>query len=101
MKGHLIVVIVDKNSEEVVMKKLQSMKIETGIVLIGRGTGDPIELSFLGLKIEPEKRVFLVVTKPDETNAIMDKLTERLNLTEVNKGIAFSMPIKKAIGLEE
>lgn len=101
MKGHLIVVIVDKNSEEKAMKKLQSFPIEAGVVLVGRGTGNANDLHFLGLKIEPEKRIFFVVSKPEKTQEIVDKLNEDLTLGEVNKGIAFSIPIKDAIGLEE
>lgn len=98
--GNLIVVIVDKYKEEVVLKRALAFGANSGVILIGRGTGDENHLKILGIKIEPEKRVVLLISKPEYTNTIVDELNKELNLEEVNQGIAFVLPIKHAIGWE-
>lgn len=98
--GNLIVVIVDKYKEESVLNKALSFGAESGVIIIGRGTGDENHLKVLGIKIEPEKRIVLLISKPEYTNTIVDELNKELNLEEVNQGVAFVLPIKQVIGWE-
>lgn len=98
--GNLIVVIVDKYKENIVINKALSFGADSGVIIIGRGTGDEQQLKILGIPIEPEKRVVLLVSKPEYSSKILEELNSELNLEGINKGIAFVLPIKHAIGWE-
>jgi len=98
--GSLIFVIVDKYKEEIVLEKALAAGAESGVIFKGRGTVDEDQIKFLGIQIQPEKRVVILVTKADVTQKILEELTETLKLEGINNGIAFSVPIKRAIGSE-
>lgn len=95
----LLVVIVDKYKEETVLERALNNGASSGVILVGRGTGDPKQLRVFGIHIQPEKRVVLLAVTQDKIKQVQDALNEKLGFSEPNHGISFVLPTKKAIGL--
>ena len=97
----LIVIIANKFSEEDIMKAANEAGAHGGTVIHGHGTANQVQLSLLGLTIDPEKEVILVVVNREITKILKRTLTEKFIMEEPNKGILFVMPIKKYRGVFE
>jgi len=57
----LIVVIVNKGEAFDVVEASKSMGAEGGTIILGRGTGIHENLKILGVPIEPEKEIVLIL----------------------------------------
>lgn len=100
-KTKLLVVIVDKYKEETVLERALNNGASSGVILVGRGTGDPKQLRVFGIHIQPEKRVVLLAVSEENIKQVQEALNEKLGFNEPNHGISFVLPTKFAIGLEE
>jgi nitrogen regulatory protein PII len=100
--GHrLIVVIVDINKNEAVMAAARRGGATGGTILRGKGTSIFEHQQFLGIEIEPEKDVILVITDETRTEDALKSITTELGLNEPYRGIAFVLNLQEVIGLRE
>ena len=68
-----------------------------GTIVLGIGTVKSSLLSILGLN-ESRKEILFIGVKKHLEEEIYEDLREKLELDKPNKGIVFTLPIKKAIG---
>lgn len=99
VKYELIVTIVNRGGFEAVKKAANSAGARGGTLLHGLGLGGEEAAKFLGISIQPEKDVVLIVAGKDDREQIMRKITEEAGILTENRGICFSLPVDTALGL--
>lgn len=95
----MLVAIVERGYCETVMKAAKTAGAKGGTVLHGRGTGSLDATKVLGITIEPEKDIVLIVTDKSIRKDIMKAIYQEVGLTTEGKGIVISLPVEDIIGL--
>jgi nitrogen regulatory protein PII len=97
---HLIVTIASEGYAEEVMNAAKKVGATGGTTLNGRGLETDKIVKFLGISIEPEKDVVLILADENIKNKIMDSILESCGLKTMGKGICFSLPVSHVVGLK-
>ena len=56
---------------------------------------------FLGITIQPEKDIILIVTEPETRNNIMKEISSKMGIGTKSHAICFSVPVDATVGLKE
>lgn len=78
-------------------KKLGAMG---GTIFLGNGTVGNEFLNILGL-LEIRKEIFITIVHEDLENVFYEEMSKKFSLDQPNKGIAFSMSLKRFLRLDE
>lgn len=97
---HLIVTIASEGYAEEVMNAAKKAGATGGTTLNGRGLETDKIIKFLGISIEPEKDVVLILADENIKNIIMDSILESCGLKTMGRGICFSLPVSHVVGLK-
>lgn len=97
---HLIVTIASEGYAEEVMNAAKKVGATGGTTLNGRGLETDKIVKFLGISIEPEKDVVLILADENIKNKIMDSILESCGLKTMGRGICFSLPVSHVVGLK-
>lgn len=92
-------VIVDRGMSEEVMDIARELGVKGGTILHGRGTGSGLSVKLLGMEIEPEKEVVMILMPEELVGKIAAELQHRLELDLPGKGIIFVEPVQDVRGL--
>ncbi|MEW6032981.1 MAG: P-II family nitrogen regulator [Bacillota bacterium] len=95
----LIVTIVRKGWSERIVKASKEAGAEGATILHGRGTGIHEMKVLFGLPIEPEKDIVLTIIPEEKTEQVLAAIIEAGELERPATGIAFVLPVKKAVGI--
>ena len=95
----LIVTIVNKGMSDVVVDATKRAGAEGGTVLFGRGTGIHEHAKLFSIQIEPEKELVLTLIDKRKTNRVLEAILEDADLNKPSKGIAFVLPVERAVGI--
>ena len=95
----LILTIVSSGYFNQVMDVAKAAGATGGTLIHARGLGTEEAVRFLGITIQPEKDIVLIVAPRDKKQSIMDNITHEVGLATAGKGICFSIPVETAIGL--
>jgi nitrogen regulatory protein PII len=96
----LIITIVNKGWSERVIKAGRQAGAQGATVMHARGSGlyDNFA-SFLGIAIEPEKELILSVVPADKSEAIVESISNALDIEKHGAGISMIVPIRGVAGL--
>ena len=97
----LIITITNEGYAENVMNAAKSAGATGGTTINGRGLETEKIIKFLGISIEPERELVLILTSIDKRNDIMNKITEKCGLTTPGSSICFSLPVTNITGLNK
>lgn len=97
----LIITITNEGYAENVMNAAKSVGAPGGTTIYGRGLETEKIIKFLGISIEPEKDIVLILAPNDKKNDIMNKIVEKCGLTTIGAGICFSLPVSYVAGLNK
>jgi nitrogen regulatory protein PII len=95
----LIVVVVEAGRASAIMEAARAAGAEGGTVLHGRGTGIHEHSKFLGIPIEPEKEILMILIEHTNTETVLEALMTAGELNEPGKGIAFVLDVSKVVGI--
>ncbi len=95
----LIIVAINKGFSDYVIDAARDAGASGATIISGRGTGVHENDSVLGIKIQPEKELVLILAYRNTRSGIMKQICERANLNEVGKGICFSLPVSDIAGI--
>ncbi|HEY8344056.1 MAG TPA: P-II family nitrogen regulator [Bacillota bacterium] len=96
----LIITIVNRGHSDLVMAAAKKAGATGGTLLHGLGLGSKEAEKFLGITIQPEKDVILVLAPQEKKQAIMETITHEVGLNTSGRGICFSLPVNAALGLK-
>lgn len=95
----LILTIVSSGYLEQVMEAAKSVGAKGGTVIHAKGLGYEEAVKFLGITIQPEKDIVLILSTKSKKNNIMEAINKKAGLSTPGKGICFSLPVSSTFGL--
>lgn len=97
----LIITIANEGYAENIMDAAKSVGATGGTTIYGRGLETDKIIKFLGISLEPEKDIVLILAESNKKNDIMNKIVEKCGLTTLGAGICFSLPVSHVVGLNK
>lgn len=94
-----LTVIVDRGMAEEVMTIARNAGAKGGTILHGRGTGAEFTEKLLGMEIEPEKELVVILMPTKFMKKAIKDLHEKLDLDTPGKGILYVEPVVSVVGL--
>ncbi len=95
----LIVAIVTRGNAEMVKDAAKKSGAKGGTMIHGLGLGGEEAARFLGISIQEEKDVVLIVVNKEERAAVMQAIVDECGIESEARGICFSLPVDSAVGL--
>ncbi|NLM52827.1 MAG: P-II family nitrogen regulator [Firmicutes bacterium] len=96
---HLIVTIVNGGYFDQVMEVAKKAGATGGTAIHARGLGSKEGMKYLGITIQPEKDLVLIVAPSERKRAIMENILHEFGLNTPGHGICFSLPVDSVMGL--
>lgn len=96
---HLLVIICNNGSADEVMNEARASGARGGTILHARGSADKDTVQFMGITIQPEKEMILIITKEEEKNIIMKNVNAKLGVGTQAHAVCFSLPVDGLIGV--
>jgi len=97
----LILTIVSKGFFPEVKAAANAAGARGGTLIHALGMGGEEAQKFLGISIQPEKDIILIVVKREEKQKIMQAIAQVAGVNSQGQGIIFSLPVDSALGLCE
>ena len=97
-KMQLLFTIVSRKKAEFYIDLLESFEVNMQMTLSAEGTAGSDMLKLLGLA-DSEKTVIISAIKADRAKEALDALEEKFRTLRGGKGIAYTVPMKSAIGV--
>ena len=97
----LIVLIAKEGYASVAMDAAKRVGAGGGTLIKGIGLGSQEATKLLGITIEPEKDIVLILTEKHEKHKVMKEVTEKVGLSHEGRGIMFSLPVDDVVGLTD
>ena len=91
--------MVNAGFSDVVMEAAKSAGAGGGTVIHARGTANKDAESFFGISIQPEKEMVLIIVPVDIKENVLHAVYKDAGLSTAGQGIAFSLPVRDAVGL--
>ncbi len=98
-KFDLIVTVVNKGFSDYVVDVAKQAGASGATILYGRGTGIHEQDVFMGVNIQPEKELVLILAFKENREKIMTEIASLARLNESGKGLCFSMPVSDVAGI--
>lgn len=98
-KYELIITVVNRGGFEAVKEAAKEAGARGGTLLHGLGLGGEEAAKFLGISIQPEKDIVLVVVGRNDREQVMQKILDTAGILTEYRGICFSLPVDSALGL--
>jgi nitrogen regulatory protein P-II 1 len=95
----LIVAIVPQGRSSPLVAAAREAGAEGATIVRGRGTGIHESARFLGVPIEPEKDVLLVLIPRERREGVMGAMVRAGQLDQPGKGIAFVLDVPHVAGI--
>lgn len=94
-----LTIIVNRGMGKDVMDIARKSGVKGGTIMHGRGTGSEFTVKLLGMEIEPEKELVMILMPSDLIDKVVDDLFQELQLDIPGNGILFVEPIMEVRGL--
>jgi len=95
---NVIFTIVERGKGEAVIRATHEAGAEGATVFFGRGTGIHEHRKILGIPIEPEKEIVIILIEKEKTDAVLEAAVSAGKLNEPGKGRAFVISADKMVG---
>ena len=95
-----LTVIVNRGMAEDVMEIARKSGVTGGTILHGRGAGPDFAAKFLGMEIEPEKELVIILMQGDLIDKVVSDLYAELKMDVPGNGILFVEPVLDVRGIK-
>lgn len=92
----LVTCVVPIGRGDAVLKAARDIGVSSGIVYHGRGTGVRERLGILGIAVEAEKEIVVMMVANERRDMIIDGLFQAAELDAPAAGYIFATPVDKA-----
>ncbi|NLB82026.1 MAG: P-II family nitrogen regulator [Clostridiaceae bacterium] len=94
-----LTVVVNRGMAEDVMDVARKSGVKGGTIMHGRGTGSEYTVKFLGMEVEPEKELVMMLMPSDLIDKVVNDLYQEFQLDNTGNGILFVEPVLDVRGL--
>ncbi|MBR1584255.1 MAG: P-II family nitrogen regulator [Clostridia bacterium] len=98
-QNDLIVAIVNRGFTDLVMDAALPAGARGGTVVHARGAGSEEAARFIGITIQPEKEMVLILVNHDQKIPVMQAITRGAGLNTEGHGLVFSLPVTDVMGV--
>lgn len=98
-KFELIIAIINRGFSELVMDSARAKGATGGTIVNARGTVVDEAQTIMGISIQPEKEIVLILAKKEKRNDIMSAICNSAGLNTLGKGIIFSLLVEDVLGI--
>jgi len=95
----LVVAIVNRGHSDEVMEAASAAGATGGTILHARGTGVHEAEVYLGVPIQPEKELVLILCRQERKKEIMTAILQGAGLATEGRGLVFSLPVSAMAGV--
>lgn len=95
----LVVAIVPEGGTSPIVEAAKKAGAEGATIVPGRGSGVHEGAKFLGVPIEPEKEILLILVDRGVADAVLDGMVRAGKLDRPGKGIAFMLDVPRVAGI--
>lgn len=99
--NEVIFCIVNAGFSDIAMDAARACGAKGGTVINARGTATPEVEKRFNITVQPEKEIIMLVVDVSIRNNILHALYQKVGLNTDAQGIAYSLPVDKAVGLAE
>jgi len=96
----LIVAIIGRGFSDYVVSAARDAGATGATIIYGRGTAD-VDKYVMGISLQPEREVVLILVKKDERRKIMQEIADKTSLLEEGRGLCFSLPVDDVYGIKK
>ncbi len=97
---HLIIAIVNSGFFGDVMEAAKEAGANGGTLIHARSIGSKEAIKYLGITVQPEKDLVLILAPQDKRHGIMENITARAGLGTSAMGSCFSLPVNDVLGID-
>ena len=98
-KYSMIVSVVNRGYTDEVMAAAKKVGARGGTVIHARGIGTEEAGKFLGVALQPEKEIVLIIARQKEKTAIMSAISEAAGIHTKAHGFLISLPVEEFTGI--
>lgn len=95
----LIIAIINRGYADYVVDASRDAGATGATIVYGRGVTGPKDESIMGINLQPEKELILILVERQDKTKVMQSIIERTNINEDHKGLCFSIPVSTVSGL--
>lgn len=95
----LIIAVIARGFADYVVSAARDGGATGATIIYGRGTADA-DKHVMGISLQPEREVVLILVKKSERKAIMQEIADKTSLLEEGRGLCFSLPVSEVYGLK-
>ena len=95
----LLIAIGNQGYSEDIMDAARAAGARGGTIIRGRGTADPDAEQFFHLAVSPDKEIVMIIVPSAIKDDVLKAVYHEAGLDRESKGIAFSLPVDRAVGL--
>jgi len=96
----LIVAIVDQGWSDDILESAREAGATGATILQGRGSGTSTHAQILGMTIEPQKDILLMIVPESRSEDIMEDIVERGDLNKPGTGLVLQLDVDAVRGLQ-
>ena len=97
---HLILTICNDGSADEIMETAKSAGARGGTIIHARGSAQKDAEHFLGITIQPEKEIIMIIVDEIGKNSIMEQINTNHGVGTKSHAITFSLPVDDIIGID-
>ena len=95
----LIVGVVQRGKADGPLKAALKVGAKSAVAFFGRGMGIRERLGWLGLAVQPEKEILMVVVPEALADEVVRAMVRAGNLDQPGVGFLFVLPVEQFVGL--
>jgi nitrogen regulatory protein PII len=96
----LIIAVVDSGYFGQVMEAAKAAGASGGTLIHARSLGSKEAEKYLGITLQPEKELVLILAPQEKRHAIMESITAETGLNTEARGSCFSLPVNSVMGVD-
>ncbi|MDR1193818.1 MAG: hypothetical protein LBK98_06620 [Peptococcaceae bacterium] len=100
VKHDLILTILNEGHKDEVMTAARAAGASGGTVILAHSVGLEDTERFLGINIQPEKEIVVIIAHREQKAEIMKAISQVAGLHTAGRGIIFSLPVDSLSGME-
>lgn len=97
--NHMLITIANNGFADAIMEVAKNAGARGGTILHARGSAKQDAIQFLGITIQPEKDVILIIVNDEEKNTIMQAISTALGFGTKAHALTISLPVDGMVGI--
>lgn len=97
---HLILSICNDGNADEIMETAKSAGARGGTIIHARGSAQKDAEHFLGITIQPEKEIIMIIVDDKGKNMIMEAINTKHGVGTKSHAITFSLPVDDIVGID-